>query len=85
MSVLRFVFKEAHRPRFNLGQKVVITGPVVTKYRGCQATVIGVHPNEHTSPGVTVADKYIVRFDEGDDAEFFEIQLDAVKERKNRA
>ena len=70
--------------RFHIGQKVLITGPIVTKYRGCQATVIGVRPNEHTSPGVTVADKYIVRLEEGDDAEFFEIQLVAVNERKNR-
>jgi hypothetical protein len=62
----------------------LITGPIVTKYRGCQATVIGVRPNENTSPGVTVADKYMVRLENGDDAELFEIQLVAVKERKNR-
>ena len=37
---------------------------------GAQATVIGVHPNENTPPGVTSVGKYIVRFDEGDDAEF---------------
>jgi hypothetical protein len=72
-------------PRFRLGQKVLITGPIVTKYRGRQATVIGVRPNEHTSPGVTVADKYIVRFDEGSDAEFFEIQLVAVEQRRKGA
>jgi hypothetical protein len=71
--------------RFRLGQKVLITGSIVTKYQGCQATVIGVRPNEHTSPGVTVADKYIVQFDEGDDAEFLEIQLVAVEERRKGA
>jgi hypothetical protein len=31
-----------------------------------------------------VADKYMVRLENGDDAELFEIQLVAVKERKNR-
>jgi len=85
MYSLRFVFKEAHMPRFRLGQKVLITGPIATRYGGCKATVIGVRPNEHTSPGVTIADKYIVRFDEGDDAEFFEIQLLAVEERRKGA
>jgi hypothetical protein len=72
-------------PRFHLGQKVLITGPIPTKHRGREATVIGVHPNEHTSPGVTVADKYIVRLEEGNDAEFFEIQLVAVGERRKGA
>ena len=72
-------------PRFQIGQKVFITGAIATKDRGRKATVIGVRPNEHTSPGVTVADKYIVQFDEGDDAEFLEIQLVAVEERRKGA
>jgi hypothetical protein len=72
-------------PRFRLGQKVLITGPIASKDRGREATVIGLHPNEFTSPGVTTADKYIVRFDEGDDAQFFEIQLVAVEKRRKGA
>ena len=63
-------------PRFHLGQKVLITGPIITKYRGREATVIGFRPNKQTPPGVTSADKYIVRFEEGDETELFEIQLE---------
>jgi hypothetical protein len=69
-------------PRFQLGQKVLITGAIATKYRGRQGTVIGFNPNRHTPSGVTSADKYTVRFEEGDEAEFFEIQLVATEQRK---
>jgi hypothetical protein len=72
-------------PCFHLGQKVLIASPIASRDRGREATVIGIHPNEHTSPGVTIADKYIVRFEEGDDAEFFEIQLVAIEKRKKGA
>jgi hypothetical protein len=68
-------------PRFQIGQKVFITGAIATKDRGRQATVIAFRPN-NTAPGVTIADKYIVRFEEGDEAEFFEIQLVAIEKRK---
>ena len=62
-------------PRFHLGQKVLITGPITTKDRGREATVISIQPNADTQQDVTVADKYIVQFDEGDEADFYEIQL----------
>ena len=71
--------------RFQLGQKVLITGPIVTKYRGCEATVIGFRPNKHTPRGVTSADKYIVRFEEGDELEFFDIQLVAAEQQRKGA
>jgi len=65
--------------RFELGQKVVITGPIITKYRAREGTVIAVHPSKHARPGVTSLDKYVVRFEDGDQAEFFDIQLAAAK------
>jgi hypothetical protein len=66
-------------PRFQLGQKVVVTGPITTKYRDREATVIAVQPGKHARPGVTSLDKYVVRFENGDQAEFFDIQLAAAK------
>jgi hypothetical protein len=65
--------------RFQLGQKVVVTGPITTKHRDREATVIAVRPSKHARPGVTSLDKYVVRFEDGDQAEFFDIQLAAAK------
>jgi hypothetical protein len=61
--------------RFQLGQKVLITGLIITKHRGREATVMHVEPSRHTRPGVTSLDKYVVWFDGGDQAEFWDIQL----------
>jgi hypothetical protein len=59
-------------PRFHLGQKVLIAAAIDTKYRGRKATVISVQPNTHIAPG---ADKYIAQFGDGNQAEFWGIQL----------
>ena len=72
-------------PRFRLGQKVLITGSVIEKNRGRKGTVVSIQPNMYTEPGVTSADKYTVRFEEGDDAQFFEIQLVGVEKRRKSA
>jgi hypothetical protein len=61
--------------RFQLGQKVLITGSITTKHQGREATVINVQPSKHSRPSVTSFDKYIVRFEDGDQAEFYDIQL----------
>lgn len=61
--------------RFHLGQRVFITGPIDTKDRGREATVISIQPNTEAEPDVTAADKYIVQFEEGEEADFYEIQL----------
>ena len=66
-------------PRFQIGQKVLITGSIATKYRDREATVISIQPNTHIARD---ANKYIVQFEEGDEAEFFEIQLVAMEKRK---
>jgi hypothetical protein len=68
-------------PRFHLGQKVVITGPMTTKDRGREATVISVQPNTHIAPG---ADKYVAQFGNGDQAEFWDIQLKAAPPETER-
>ena len=65
--------------RFQLGQKVVVTGPINTKHRDREATVIAVHPSKHARPGTTSLDKYVVQFENGDQVEFFDIQLAAAK------
>jgi hypothetical protein len=67
-------------PRFHLGQKVLITGPIATKHRGREATVVSIEANKDTPPGVTSADKYIVQFEEGEEVEFYDIQLVRVPE-----
>jgi hypothetical protein len=70
--------------RFQLGQRVLITGPITTRHRGREATVVGFRPNRHTPPGVTSADKYIVRFQEGDEGEFYGIQLKPAAEEQKK-
>ena len=72
-------------PRFHLDQRVVITGPITTADRGHEAVIIGLRPNRHTPPGVTSADKYIVQFEDGRKAEFFEIQLAVAEEKRKGA
>jgi hypothetical protein len=52
---------------------------MATKYRDREATVIAVRPSKRTRPGVTSLDKYVVRFEDGDQEEFFDIQLTAAK------
>jgi hypothetical protein len=59
-------------PRFHVGQKVLITDPLVTKYRWRQTTVISIQPKTGIARG---ADKYVVQFDDGDQSEFWDIQL----------
>jgi hypothetical protein len=71
-------------PRFQLGQKVLITGSIATKHRGRKATVIVVRPSKHTWPGVTSLDKYVVRFDDDQQAEFFDIQLVVALEERRK-
>ncbi len=71
-------------PRFQLGQKVIIAGSIITRHRDREATVINVRPSRHARPGVTTLDKYVVRFEDGDQTEFYDIQLvDAAELRKS--
>jgi hypothetical protein len=61
--------------RFTLGDKVFITGTIMTRRRGQHGTVIGVRTSRYSRPGSTSLDKYTVRFDDGDQSEFYDIQL----------
>ena len=64
-------------PVFHPGQRVLIAGSIPTKHRGREATIVSFNLYKPAVPGVTSADKYSVQFEEGDEAEFFEIQLAA--------
>jgi hypothetical protein len=70
--------------RFYVGQRVLIAGPITTKHRDREATVIAVNPSRHTRPGVTSLDKYIVQFQDGDQLEVYDIQLIDVPQAKER-
>jgi hypothetical protein len=61
--------------RFTPGDRVLITGPIATKHRDRKATITGVHPSRHSRPGVTSLDKYTVQFDDGEQYQFYDIQL----------
>src|SRR6185369_1619272 len=63
--------------RFQVGVKVRISGPITTKHRDREATVLEVRVSRHSRPGVTSLDKYVVQFEDGIQAEFFDIQLAA--------
>ena len=78
----RFFLKQVFVSRFQPGQKVVITGSITTKHRDREATVINVQPSKHSRPGVTSLDKYTVRFEDGDQVEFYDIQLMAAPGEK---
>ena len=65
--------------RFQVAQKVLITGSIKTKHQGREATVIKVQASTRTRPGITSLDKYIVRVEDGDQAEFYDTQLMAAK------
>jgi hypothetical protein len=81
-SYVATLVKEVNVSRFQLGQKVVITGSITTKHRDREAMVINVQPSRHSKPGVTSLDKYVVRFEDGDQVEFYDIQLMAARPGK---
>ena len=71
--------------RFHLGQKVLVAGTTTRKHQGREATVIKVQPEKSARPGVTSLDRYIVRFDDGDQAEFYDLQLILASEKEKSA
>ena len=72
-------------PRFQLGQKVVITGPIATKHRGHKGTIVQVSTSRYARPGMTSLDKYVVRFVDESEVQFFDIQLMAAPLEKRDA
>ncbi len=61
--------------RFQLGDRVCISGLILTRHRNHTGTIVGISPSRHSRPGVTSLDKYTVKFDDGDQSEFYEIQI----------
>ena len=62
-------------PRFNIGQRVRINTTISSRYSGQEGLVVAVKQSRHGKPNTTSLDKYTVAFSNGDQAEFFDIQL----------
>jgi hypothetical protein len=60
---------------FQLGQRVYITGSMNTKYAERSGVVVDIKVSQHSRPGVTLLDRYTVRFDDTAQAEFYESQI----------
>ena len=56
---------------FHLGQRVLITGPFSRRHRGRAAIVVSIKPS--VQPNET--EKYVVQFEEGGIADFYDNQL----------
>ena len=61
--------------RFQIGEKVFVGRAMTKKHCNSEATVVAVETSQHSRPGVTSLDKYIVRFSNGELAEFYDIHL----------
>ena len=66
--------------RFQLGQVVSISDSITTKHRDRKGTVIHVQVSRYSRPDMTTLDKYTVRFPDGDEGEFYDIQLNPLSE-----
>ena len=66
-------------PRFQIGEKVFVRCAMTTKQCDNQAIVVAVNVSEHSRPGVTALDKYIVQFSNGEHDEFYDIHLASAK------
>ena len=65
--------------RFQIGEKVFVRHAMMTRRCNSEATVVAVETSQHSRPGVTSLDKYIVRFSNGERAEFYDIHLARVQ------
>ena len=63
--------------RFQIGEKVLVRA-MTARHSNNEATVVAVEISKHTRPGVTSLDKYIVRFSNGEHAEFYDIHLEGM-------
>ena len=61
--------------RFKIGDKVLIGGSIATRHPRRKGTVVGVHPNVHSRPGVTLLDKYTVRLDDDTESRLYDDHL----------
>jgi hypothetical protein len=67
---------QRNAPRFAVGQRVRIKDTIATRHIGRDGVVVAV--KHHTNTANTTLDKYTVSFSEGEEVEFFEIQLERV-------
>ena len=61
--------------RFQIGEKVFVRRAVKARHCNSEATVVAIEISQHSRPGVTSLDKYIVRFGDGELAVFYDIHL----------
>jgi predicted P-loop ATPase/GTPase len=66
-------------PRFAVGQRVRINDTIAARYIGQEGTIVAVKVNHHAKPTNTSLDKYTVAFSADEQAEFFDVQLDGVR------
>src|SRR5262245_13876218 len=64
--------------RFTIGDRVVISKSIFARYRNRQATVVGVHPISFSCQGAPLLATYTVRFDDGEEVQFYDTQLTRV-------
>jgi len=62
--------------RFRFGQAVSISGFIATRHRDRKGTVVQIQVSRYSRPDMTSLDKYTIRFPDGDEGEFYDIQLD---------
>jgi hypothetical protein len=77
--------QEASMPRFQIGEGVHIRCAVTARHYENEAIVVAVEISQHSRPGVTSLDKYIVRFSNGEQAEFYDIHLASGVTARQRA
>ena len=69
--------------RFQIGEKVFVRRAVKARHCNSEATVVAIEISQHSRPGVTSLDKYIVRFSNGERAEFYDIHLARVQRSRH--
>ena len=70
--------------RFQIGEKVFVRRAVKARHCNSEATVVAIEISQHSRPGVTSLDKYIVRFSDDETAEFYDIHLDTVQPSEDK-
>ena len=63
--------RRADEVRFNIGESVEINSCIMTRFAGCTGNVIAVAASKRARN----LDKYTVRFDNGEEREFWDVQL----------
>jgi len=62
-------------PRFAVGDHVKINGKIFSRYIDMEGVIVAIRPSRVAKPTNTTLDKYVISFDNAEQAEFFDIQL----------